>query len=150
MLRGANVVSMDGKGRLAIPKRYREMLFRSCEGQFVCTIDHHFPCLLLYPMNKWEQVERRLAQLSSLNDAERRLQRLILGHASECQLDGQGRILIAPALREYAELDTKNVLVGQLNKFEIWHQARWQQQITQDIAVQTDLSLSSRLSDFSL
>ncbi len=150
MLRGANSVAMDGKGRLAIPKRYREELQSTCEGLLVCTIDHHYACLLLYPLNEWEKVEGRLAKLSSLNPAERRLQRLILGHASECSLDSQGRILIPPTLRHYAELESKAMLVGQLNKFEIWQDARWQQQIEQDISAQADLDLSDRLSDFSL
>ncbi|WP_087016620.1 division/cell wall cluster transcriptional repressor MraZ [Thaumasiovibrio subtropicus] len=150
MLRGANAVSMDGKGRLAIPKRYREELQSTCEGLLVCTIDHHFACLLLYPLDEWEKVESRLAKLSSLNPAERRLQRLLLGHAIECPLDSQGRILIPPTLRQYAELESRAMLVGQLNKFEIWQEARWQEQIEEDITLQTDLTASERLSDFSL
>nr|WP_086938457.1 division/cell wall cluster transcriptional repressor MraZ [Thaumasiovibrio occultus] len=150
MFRGANAVSMDGKGRLAIPKRYRDELTHLCDGELVCTIDHQLPCLLLYPLPEWERVEHRLSRLSSLNPAERRLQRLLLGHASECRIDGQGRILIAPTLRQYASLDSKVMVVGQLNKIEIWQEQRWQQQIEQDIAASEEFPLSERLTDFTL
>ena len=91
------------------------------------------PCLLLYPLNEWEEVERKLKTLSSTNPAERRLQRLLLGHAAECELDGNGRLLLSQPLRSHAGLDKKVMLVGQLNKFELWDEARWQQQINDDI-----------------
>ncbi|OAN16565.1 cell division/cell wall cluster transcriptional repressor MraZ [Photobacterium jeanii] len=152
MLRGVTAVAMDGKGRLAIPKRYRMPLQQCCEGQFVCTIDHQYPCLLLYPLHEWERIEIKLSRLSSFHPEERRLQRLLLGHASECEMDGHGRLLIAPSLRQYAGLDGKVMLVGQYNKFELWHEPQWQQQILQDTQFQAEASatLSTRLSELSL
>ncbi|WP_434144597.1 division/cell wall cluster transcriptional repressor MraZ [Photobacterium leiognathi] len=152
MLRGATSISIDSKGRIALPKRYRQWITEQCGGLFICTIDHQFSCLLLYPINEWEHIEAKLATLSSLHPAERRIQRLLLGHASECEMDGQGRILLSPTLRQYAHLQDKIMLVGQLNKFEIWSDVLWQQQIELDINLQAEdaLAQSSRLSELSL
>lgn len=152
MLRGASVISIDTKGRLSLPKRYREELTVLCHGLFVCTVDHQFPCLLLYPLPEWDRIEAKLSCLSSLNPVERRLQRLLLGHAFECEMDGQGRLLMPSALRVYADLNNKVMLVGQLNKFELWNHEQWQKQIDQDIQLQADAAegLSDRLDHFSL
>ncbi|KJG10486.1 cell division protein MraZ [Photobacterium kishitanii] len=152
MLRGATNVVIDDKGRWAMPKRYRASLIEQCQGHFVCTIDHQFCCLLLYPIDEWERIEAKLVRLSSLHPAERRLQRLLLGHASECELDAQGRILIPPTLRQYAQLANKIMVVGQLNKFEIWSTPLWQQQIEHDIDLQAEDAPESspRLSELSL
>ena len=108
MLRGAHAISLDSKGRLAIPTKFRDWLRDECDGQLVCTIDIAHPCLLLYPLNEWEEVERKLKTLSSTNPAERRLQRLLLGHAAECELDGNGRLLLSQPLRSHAGLDKKS------------------------------------------
>ena len=94
MFRGATLVNLDSKGRLSVPTRYREQLLENAAGQMVCTIDIHHPCLLLYPLPEWEIIEQKLSRLSSMNPVERRVQRLLLGHASECQMDGAGRLLI--------------------------------------------------------
>lgn len=117
---GATLVNLDSKGRLTVPTRYREQLIESATGQMVCTIDIHHPCLLLYPLPEWEIIEQKLSRLSSMNPVERRVQRLLLGHASECQMDGAGRLLIAPVLRQHAGLTKEVMLVGQFNKFELW------------------------------
>lgn len=97
-----------------MPTRYREQLLENAAGQMVCTIDIHHPCLLLYPLPEWEIIEQKLSRLSSMNPVERRVQRLLLGHASECQMDGAGRLLIAPVLRQHAGLTKEVMLVGQL------------------------------------
>lgn len=110
MFRGATLVNLDSKGRLSVPTRYREQLLENAAGQMVCTIDIHHPCLLLYPLPEWEIIEQKLSRLSSMNPVERRVQRLLLGHASECQMDGAGRLLIAPVLRQHAGL-TKEVML---------------------------------------
>lgn len=120
MFRGATLVNLDSKGRLSVPTRYREQLLENAAGQMVCTIDIHHPCLLLYPLPEWEIIEQKLSRLSSMNPVERRVQRLLLGHASECQMDGAGRLLIAPVLRQHAGLTKEVMLVGQFNKFELW------------------------------
>ncbi|GAA3545831.1 division/cell wall cluster transcriptional repressor MraZ [Zobellella aerophila] len=152
MLRGAHAISLDGKGRLAVPTRFRDWLRDDCDGQLVCTIDINNPCLLLYPLVEWEEIEKKLKGLSSMNPAERRLQRLLLGYASECELDAQGRFLVPGPLRQHAGLDKKIMLVGQLNKFEIWDESCWQQQVNDDLLAlpEQDWSASERLRDFSL
>ncbi|MBK5071942.1 division/cell wall cluster transcriptional repressor MraZ [Budviciaceae bacterium CWB-B4] len=152
MFRGATTINLDSKGRLAIPTRYRDSLLDECEGQLVCTIDLHQPCLLLYPLPEWEKIEQKLSRLSSMNPAERRVQRLLLGHASECQLDSAGRVLIANTLRQHALLVKEVMLVGQFNKFELWSEEAWYQQVKEDIEAEQSAKspLSERLQDFSL
>jgi MraZ protein len=129
MFRGVNTLNLDNKGRLAIPARYREALQQSANGSghLVTTVNpvEHDHCLLLYPLPEWEEIERKLVKLPTLNATTRRLQRLLIGHATELELDGNGRILLPPPLREFASLDKAVVLIGQGNKFEIWDEARW-------------------------
>lgn len=124
MFRGLATLNLDSKGRMAIPTRYRENLLRTCAGQMVLTVDRDH-CLLLYPLPNWEEIERKLVRLPSFNKQARRLQRLLIGHATECELDGNGRILLPPALREFAGLDKSVVLIGQGNKFEVWAEEAW-------------------------
>jgi MraZ protein len=125
VLRGLSAVSLDAKGRLSIPSRYRERLRDLCDGRLVLTIDRE-RCLLIYPLPEWQEVERRLVALSSTNKKARSLKRLLLGHAEECELDGQGRFLVPVPLREFAGLDKRVMLVGQGNKFELWDEQAWQ------------------------
>jgi MraZ protein len=99
MFRGANKLTLDIKGRLAVPTRYRERLQERCGGNLVVTVDKD-QCLLIYPFPDWEDLERKLMKLPSLNPQARRLQRLMVGHATELELDGSGRILLPPSLRE--------------------------------------------------
>ena len=152
MFRGATTISLDSKGRLAIPAKYRHALAIDCEGKMVCTIDIKQPCLLLYPLPEWQIIERKLTQLSSMNPAERRLQRLLLGHADDSEMDKNGRLLLSAPLRQHAGLNKKLMLVGQLNKFEIWDEAAWHDQIAQDMDVERegDFTVNERLEDFSL
>lgn len=152
MFRGATLVNLDSKGRLTVPTRYRGMLSDESKGQMVCTIDLHQPCLLLYTLPEWEIIEEKLSKLSTMNPAERRVQRLLLGHASECQIDNAGRLLLASTLRQHAGLTKEVMLVGQINKFEIWDEQMWYQQVENDIAAErlADEPLSARLQDLSL
>ncbi len=122
--RGINNVSLDVKGRMAMPARYRERLLERCGGRLVVTIDRDH-CLLVYPLPEWEIIEAKLNQLPSLNRQARLLQRLYIGHATELDMDAQGRILLPPMLREYAGLGKKIVLIGQGRKFEIWDETLW-------------------------
>ncbi|MGB8928442.1 MAG: division/cell wall cluster transcriptional repressor MraZ [Pantoea agglomerans] len=152
MFRGATLVNLDSKGRLAIPTRYRDLLIGESQGQMVCTIDLHQPCLLLYTLPEWEIIEKKLARLSSMNPLERRVQRLLLGHASECQMDNAGRLLLANTLRQHAKLTKEVMLVGQFNKFELWDEQTWYQQVRDDIDAEQSAQepLSERLQDLSL
>lgn len=126
MFRGINPISLDNKGRMAMPAKYRDRLRDCCAGQLVITIDRDH-CLLVYPLPEWEEVEQKLVRLSSTNKQARGLKRLLLGHADECEMDAQGRILLPAPLREYARLDKRVVLVGQGNKFELWDEQTWYQ-----------------------
>lgn len=124
MLRGVTNINLDAKGRLAIPTRYRQQLAESCDGQLVVTVDRDH-CLLIYPLHEWEEIERKLVKLPSLNVEARKLQRLLIGHATETELDSSGRVLLPAPLRTFAHMDKKVVLIGQGNKFELWDEERW-------------------------
>ena len=131
VFRGVSQLALDAKGRLAIPAKHRDVLARrapdadpSTPGAVVITADPS-RCLLVYPRAAWEPIQARLMALSSFNPEIRSLQRLIVGFADDVDLDGNGRILVPPALREYASLEHHVVLVGQGNKFELWDAAKW-------------------------
>jgi MraZ protein len=124
MFRGASKVALDAKGRLAIPSRYRERIASRADGRLVATVDRDY-CLLIYPLPDWEEIERKLVRLPSLNPQARRLQRLMVGYATELDMDGHGRILVPRELREFASLDRQAMLIGQGNKFELWDEERW-------------------------
>lgn len=152
MFRGASAVNLDSKGRIAIPTRYRPEILEINQGQMVCTVDIRQPCLLLYPLNQWEIVEHKLSKLSNFNPEERSLQRVMLGYATECELDSAGRILISAPLRQHAKLEKSIMLVGQLNKFEIWSEPEWQAQIEKDMTLGASgqFAMSEALSMLSL
>lgn len=125
MFRGLTAMTVDEKGRIAIPARYRPLLDEQSGGQLVLTISTMDPCLLLYTLPEWEAIEAKLSELSSFNPMTRRVQRLLIGHATELQMDRSKRILLPPLLRGHAHIDTHMMLVGQGNKFELWSQANW-------------------------
>ncbi len=111
---------------MALPARNRDAMQLASSGQVVVTIDMREPCLLLYPTPEWEVVQRKLEGLSNIDPQARKLQRLLIGHATDLELDANGRILLPPMLRSYADLSKKLVLVGQGNKIEIWSDETWQ------------------------
>jgi MraZ protein len=124
MFRGANKLTLDAKGRMVMPTRYRERLQERCGGKLVITVDKD-QCLLIYPLPDWEEIERKLMRLPTLNPQARRLQRLMVGHATDLELDSHGRVLLPPQLREFGLLTRDAVLVGQGVRFELWDEARW-------------------------
>jgi MraZ protein len=129
MFRGAAKVTLDAKGRMVLPTRYRDVALERSEGKLVATVDRD-QCLLLYPLPDWEQLERKLMSLPSLHAQARRLQRLMVGHATELTLDGHGRLLLPPELREFAQLKRDGMLIGQGNRCELWDEARWNERRT--------------------
>ncbi|MDF0535558.1 division/cell wall cluster transcriptional repressor MraZ [Shewanella yunxiaonensis] len=152
MFSGASALNLDAKGRIAMPTRFREDLRAQEQGKLVVTVDIQSPCLLIYPAEEWAKVLAKLLKLSDLQPQERAIKRLLLGYAQDCELDSNGRILLTPPLRQYAALDKKAMLVGQLNKFELWDEQTWQQQLADSLnLIQSDgLEASERLADFSL
>src|SRR6185503_6776252 len=133
VFRGITQLVLDAKGRLAIPAKHRDPLTPAGDGRLVLTADPS-RCLLLYPLAAWEPIQARLMAKSSFNEKIRSLQRLIVGHADDVEIDAAGRILVPPALRRYANLDKHVVLVGQGRKFELWNDAAWAARTAQAIA----------------
>ena len=124
MFRGVSAINLDDNGRLAVPTRYRVELGDCCDNQIVVTVGLD-KCLLLYPLPEFEEIERKLVKLPALNKKAKRLQRLLIGHATESEMDAQGRFLIPEPLRRFAGLERKVALIGQGNKFEIWDEESW-------------------------
>lgn len=152
MYRGLHTVTMDAKGRFAMPARYRQSLRVEAEGCLIVTIDTEACCLLIYTLSEWEGIERKIVALSSFNPATRRIQRLLMGHASELNLDGHGRVLLPALLRQYAKIDRTAMLVGQGKKFELWDESSWQESRDQWLqeAGQKAGQLPEALADISL
>ena len=125
MFRGANKVTLDAKGRMAMPARYQDTLVERSGGRLVATVDRADKCLLIYPLPDWEEIERKLMRLPSLNPQTRRLQRLMVGHATDLEIDSHVRVLVPPKLREYAGLSRQAVLIGQGGRFELWDEQQW-------------------------
>lgn len=119
MFRGSCLLTVDDKGRIAVPSRFREPLTQQCDGHVVATM-YHDRGIAIYSLPVWEELEQRLQDLPSGDPANRVLQEMILGHADERQLDGQGRLLLAPSLRRYAKLDRDAELMGQGHKLVLW------------------------------
>lgn len=122
MFRGVYQLNLDTKGRLSIPSRYREDLD---PHPVVITIDTQQRCLLIYSLPQWREIEKQIEALPSFDPAAKRVQRLLLGHATDVNIDNNGRLLVPSPLRDYAQLDKSVVLVGQGKKFELWNEAKW-------------------------
>ena len=149
MFRGATKVTLDAKGRMAIPTRYRDRITARCDGQLVATVDLDY-CLLIYPSPDWDEIERKLMRLPTFDKQARRLQRLMVGHAVDVEMDGHGRILLSKELREYAQLERQAMLIGQGSKFELWDEGRWTETRDSWIDGDDNADLSSSLASLSL
>lgn len=131
LFRGISSINLDAKGRLAIPTRYRAELQEICECQMVITVSFddrcvgEDGCLWLYPVPEWEKLELTISKLPTLNKTARKLRRFLIGNASECEMDSQGRLLLPEKLRKFAKMEKQIILVGQLKKFEIWSSSAW-------------------------
>ena len=137
MFRGVAELNLDAKGRMTMPTRYRERLNERSAGRMIVTIDTDERCLLLYPLPEWENIERKLDALPSFNAQARRVQRLLMGHATDSDMDNNGRLLLPPPLRQYAGLDKHVVLIGQGKKFELWDAAVWNERRDDWLAEET-------------
>jgi MraZ protein len=133
MFEGAAALNLDAKGRLAIPSRHRDALVAAAEGSLVLTAHPH-RCLLLYPLPAWQPIRDQILKASSLDPRAASIKRVLVGNARTEELDSAGRILVAPELRAYAQLEKTVFLVGMGSHFEIWSEAGWKQQ--NDLAAQ--------------
>ena len=148
MFRGVTQLSLDAKGRLAIPARYRNELMSTCSGHLIVTVDPS-KCLLIYPQPAWEPIEQKLNNLSSFDTVTRNLQRLLVGNACDVDMDAAGRILVSPPLRQFAGLSKDVVLVGQGTKLELWDETQWNLQIEIAMSFKED-GMPPELEGFSL
>lgn len=129
MFRGESKLNIDAKGRMAMPARQRERLLDMCAGRLVATIDIYSPCLMIFPLNIWEEVEKTIQALPSMRPETKRFQRLTIGRAAELEMDANGRVLIPQILRQYAKLDKQVALVGQGKKYELWNSDAWEAEL---------------------
>lgn len=127
MFQGASEISLDAKGRLAVPTRYREAILAQGEGRVVVTAHPH-RCLLLYPAAAWEPIARKVMAQGSLDPRASTIQQLLVGHADEVEMDTAGRILIAPTLRRLSGIERDVMMFGQGEFFKLWQPAAWEKQ----------------------
>lgn len=128
MFRGRRHLTLDAKGRITMPAKFRDRILEVCDGNVVITIDRS-KCLLIYPLPEWEKVEHKLSELSGTKEPVRRFTRFLLHNAEECEMDAQGRFVIPPLLREYANLKKQVVLAGHINKLELWDEQSYQAEV---------------------
>lgn len=127
MFQGAAALNLDAKGRMAVPARHRDALQALGDGRLVLTAHPHH-CLLLYPAPAWEPIRAKVLAASSFDPRAAAIKRVLVGNARDEAMDGAGRLLIAPELRDFAALEKQVWLVGMGSHFEIWNDANWQKQ----------------------
>lgn len=139
MFRGASKVTIDDKGRVVIPARQRALLAAADDGRCVVTV-HRDRCLLVYPLAEWDQVQARIMTLPGAltSPPVRALQRLMVGHATDVEIDGHGRIALSAELREFAGLSRAAMLVGQGKRLELWDESRWNEQCEASLETGTE------------
>jgi MraZ protein len=130
MFRGQFSHSVDAKGRVSLPARFRDVLVADGDARFVLTPAVFDPCLHLYPMKAWEEFERKVSELPSLDATAIRFRRLYVSAAVECELDGSGRVLVPPHLRERIKLDKDALSAGMGRTLELWAKSSWDAALT--------------------
>ena len=123
MFRGLFEISIDGKGRINVPSRFREYLTDNYDDRLVIT--NFKNCLFAYPFVEWAAMEEKFLQMSIFNKKQEAFLTVFMSGAAESALDKQGRILIPPSLRKYAAIGKDVVVTGRLKRFEIWSKERW-------------------------
>ena len=150
MFKGITNIRLDTKGRLTIPTKYRPIIHEQSNSKMVVTIDSEEKCLLLYPSTSWKKIQQKINDLPSFNKNARRIQRLLIGHAEDLDLDGNGRILLSKPLRSFAEMTKQVTMIGQGEKFEIWSNDIWEKRVTTWRAEETEETEESILMDIKI
>lgn len=132
MFRGSFEHTVDSKGRVSVPSKFRDIIADRYDGRLVLALDFD-RCLAVYPLEEWEKLEEKIRTLPMMQKEVKEFMRFFFSSASECELDKQGRILIPPALRERAAINKAVLLVGIINKIEIWDSAVWEARNSQNI-----------------
>lgn len=127
MFRGQSFHTLDDKGRLIVPARFRSVIADS--GEQVLMVAQLDGGLYAYTMPQWHEIEQKILAKARTSKKFRRFRRILIGGSAECKLDKQDRLLIPPAMREYAELEGEIVLAGLLTHFEIWSRKRWDEEV---------------------
>ena len=126
MFRGSSYHTIDAKGRIIVPARFRDIIRASgTDGVMVSRMDG---ALVAYPFDEWNKIEARILSLAEKSDTMRRFRRVFIGGAFACPCDRQERILVPPALRGYAQLERDIVLAGVLDHFEVWSRENWERE----------------------
>ncbi len=147
MFRGATLLSMDAKYRLAVPAKHRDALLAQSAGNLILTAHPH-RCLLLYPQPAWAPIEAKINGLSSFNPQTSAYQRMMVGQAEDLTLDSAGRLLVSSVLRDFAKLDKDVMFVGQGSHFELWNLDAWNKQL--GILTSDGAEMPAELEGFSL
>lgn len=125
MLLGKTNITLDTKGRVSIPARYREQLLDACDGKLVVALNPFDGCLNIYPHGEWLKCMRKMEQVEDKSKDFREVQRIIYSNSHEIDMDASGRVLVPQELRERIGLEKNSVLVGHNDKFELWSEADW-------------------------
>jgi MraZ protein len=131
MFRGSFEHSVDAKGRVSVPAKFRDIIADRYDGRLVMALDFD-RCLAVYPLEEWEKLEEKIKSLPMMQKEVKDFMRFFFSSATECDLDNQGRILIPPSLRERANINKSVMLVGIINKIEIWDTTGWQERHSQN------------------
>lgn len=123
MFAGSHQLTIDDKGRLAIPARYRQLLADECQSQLVVTLGPN-PCLEIYPAPEFQRLADEIQAMEDREAAET-LKNWFIGFAVETEIDKQGRVLLPPMLRKRARLNGQAVLMGQIRRFDLWAEDLW-------------------------
>jgi MraZ protein len=131
MFRGSYEHTVDSKGRVSVPSKFRDIIADRYDGRLVLSMDYD-RCLTVYPLEEWERLEEKIKSLSLIKQEVKDFRRFLLSSATECELDKQGRILIPTSHRQHAGITKSVTLVGIIDKIEIWDAKAWEARNTQN------------------
>src|SRR5512144_73324 len=125
MFRGSYEHTVDSKGRVSVPSKFRDIIADRYDGRLVLAMDYD-RCLTVYPLEEWDRLEGKIKNVWQMKQEVEDFRRFLLSSATECELDKQGRILIPPAHREHAAILKNVMVVGLIEKIESWDVKTWE------------------------